>query len=450
MTAVATIEQRTRTRRFALDAVRLLTIELWLLVLIPDHLVVGALGGIGSPALVVGVGMLLLWGFSALAPGIGVKRSCVPLRVVLGTLWASILVSYALMNVHVVPSDQLLNSDRFLITMAAFTGVAFTAAEGLRNKEEVLQVLRSLVAAVSVMSLIGILQFRPHVDLTKYLAKIPLLTSRGDLSFLQNRGGFTRPASTALHPIEFGVIVAATLAFAIHLAIYDHDRPKWKRWLQLTLIALAIPVSISRSALLVGIIVMAFFFAGTTARLRRRGLLAMLGFVMLMFVVSPGMIGTLKGYVTAGNSDDSISHRTNDYAYAAPYLRHSPWFGRGPGTFLASDFRILDNQYLLSMIEVGAVGAVCLLAVYCAPVMLGRGMRKRSTTESDRNLGQMFAGAGFGALVAAATYDALSFPTFTAVVALTTGLAAASWCIARSNADEPSLRPMADPQRAII
>jgi hypothetical protein len=346
--------------------------------------------------------------------------------------WASILISYSLMNAHVVQSDQLLNSDRFLISMAAFTGVAFTAAEGLRDKAEVMRLIRSLVAAVSVMSLIGILQFRPHLDLTKYLSKIPFLTNRGDLTYLLNRNGFTRPSSTALHPIEFGVIVASALAFAIHLVIYDQSRPRWKRWLQLTLIALAIPVSISRSALLVAAIVLAYFLVGTTARLRRQAILAVLAFVMLAFVVSPGMLGTLKGYITAGNKDSSISHRTDDYSYAAPLLRHSPWLGQGPGFYLPSDFRILDNQYLVSLIEVGVVGSVCLLVVYSTPIMLGRGIRRRAKTEEDRSLGQMFAGAGLGTLVAAATFDALSFPTFTALAALSLGMCGALWCLARS------------------
>jgi O-antigen ligase len=414
-------------------------VEVWLLVLIPDHLVVGPLGGIGSPALVLGVGLFLLWAVSVLMPGMGVARRCVPVRIVLAAMWISILISYVVMNLHVLKSADLLNSDRFLISMAAFTGVCLTAAEGLRNREEVLKVLRSAVGAVAVMSLIGILQFRPGFDATKYLAKIPLLTSRGDLTSIQTRGSFNRPSSTALHPIEFGVIVALMLAFAIHFAIYDESRPKSRRYLSLGLIAMAIPVSISRSALLVALIVLIYFFFGTTPRLRRRGLVVLAGFVVVMFVVTPGMIGTLKGYITAGNTDSSISHRSNDYAYVAPFIRHAPWLGRGPGNFLPNEFRVLDNQYLLTLVEVGLIGMVSLLAVFLAPAFLGRGARKRSSTDGDRNLGQMFAGAGLGAFAATATYDALSFPTYTALVALLLGLAGAWWALGRAEA-----RPSAD------
>ena len=75
---------------------------------------------------------------------------------------------------------------------------------------------------------------------------------------------------------------------------------------------------------------------------------------------------------------------------------------------------------------------MCVIALFTAPFWLGRGMRLRSSRESDRNLGQMFTGAGLGAFVGAATYDALSFPTFTALLALILGMAGAAWSQARA------------------
>jgi hypothetical protein len=418
-------------RRASVRALTLLKIEVWLLVLIPNHLVVGALGGIGQPSLVLGVGLFLVWAVCVLAPGLRVARTCVPVRVVLGVFWIATLLSFAVMNFHAVPSDQLLNSERFLITMVGFTGVALTAAEGLRDRDEVLELLRTAVAAVAVMALIGILQFRAGFDATKYLERIPFLTPRGDLTLLKSRGGFARPSSTALHPIEFGVILGCTLAFAVHLSIYDKIRPRWKRWVPLGLIGLAIPVSISRSALLVTAVVLVFFFAGAPRAMRLKGGAVACAAILFIFMAVPGMIGTMKGYFLAGNKDTSIQSRTSSYAYTAPFIHHSPLLGRGPGTFLPSDFKYLDNQYLLTLVEMGLVGLAAAATLFVTSACLGRGSRHRSSTEADRNLGQMFAGAGFAAFVSAATYDALSFPTFTVLVALYTGLAGAVWCQAR-------------------
>jgi O-antigen ligase len=276
------------------------------------------------------------------------------------------------------------------------------------------------------MALVAILQFRPGFDLTDWLAKIPLLTPNGDLTAVSTRGGFARPAGTALHPIEFGVIAGTALAFGAHLAIYDRATPRRFRLGPLVLIAFAIPISISRSALLTAGIVLIWFVAGATAPVRRRTLIALAATLSTVFMLIPGLIGTLRGFVFAGSNDSSISSRTSDFAAVASDLRASPWVGRGPGTYLPT-YRILDNQYLLTLVEVGILGLIGLVAVLGVPAVLGRNARRMSTDEADRSLGQSFAGAGVALLAAAATFDALSFPTFTLLAALWVGLAGAWW-----------------------
>jgi O-antigen ligase len=414
-------------------AVSLLRLEIWLLVLIPARLVVGPLGGAGSPATILGALLLLLWGVNVLDTRIGQLRPCRPLRLVLAAFWATSLASYAVMNWHPMPGDQSRNADRFLITAAAFSGIVLAAAEGLRNRRDFLAILRTAVNAVAVLALIGILQFRPGFDLTEYLERIPVLSVNGTLASIQTRGSFNRPAGTALHPIEFGVIVGTALAFAIHLALYDKSRKFWPRWLCVGLIALAVPVSISRSALLVAVCVLILFMTGASNALRVRSFAVLGIFSVFVFMTVPGLIGTLKGYVTAGSADSSISTRTSDYAAIAPYIRRSPWIGRGPGTFLPS-IRILDNQYLLTLIEVGLFGFVALLALFGAPIALGAAARHWARNEPDRNLAQMFKAAGLATLVSAVTYDALSFPMFTLFTALWIGMAGGWWGIIRAEA----------------
>ena len=414
-----------------LSAVTLLKMELWLLVLLPNHLVVGPLGGIGSPALILGVGMCLFWLASVLTPGVGVVRTCVPLRIALGLAWCAFLVPFCLMNLVAVDGLQLQNSERFLIAFFAFTGVALVTAEGLRTFQELLSVIRTFVAGAAAMGLIGILQFRPHIDLTRYLAKFPLLTPRGDLTLLQVRGGFNRPSSTALHPIEFGVVMGFALGPALYLAIHDKARPAWRRWIPLGLISLSIPVSGGRSALLVSAITLVYFFASAPKERRRRGGLVLLSFVLFVFLAVPGMLGALKGLVLAGNSDASIAHRTGDYAYAAPLVRHHTWFGIGPGMYVPPVYRILDNQWLDSLIETGVVGLMCVSVLLATPILLGRGAYRRLKGAAHADLGQMLAASAAAAFISMATFDAFSFPTFLASVSFVTGAAGAIWGMAR-------------------
>ncbi len=354
--------------------------------------------------------------------------------------WLSFFVSYALMNRQGMPPDQVANSDRLLITMVGFTGLALMAAEGLRTMSDVLRVVRTLVAGISVMCVVAILQSRAGLDLSTWPEKIPILTTSAEFSGVYARSGFNRPAGTALHPIEFGVVVGVGLALALHVLLYDRVWTARWRWATFGLIALGIPLSISRSALLVAVIVLIMFFVGAPTHLRVK-LWAGLGcFLAVIFVTVPGLLGTLKGFVFAGESDSSISTRTDDYGAVSSYLRHSPWLGRGPGSFLPS-IRVLDNQYLLTLIESGIVGFLCLLAVLSLPAWLGRGGRRRSDGEAHRNLGQVLAGTGVGVTAAAATYDAFSFPTFTAVVAIVIGISGAYWRLSREGDVLPSAPP---------
>lgn len=406
-----------------------------LLALLPPALVVEPLGGVGSPATILGVALFLAWACFALTPGLGV-RTCVPVRVALSGFWVSTLASYGLLHRRSVPQVEANTADTFVIMLVAFTGVALTAAECLRSREEVILVVRAAVAGATFSAVVALLQFLGY-DATVHLAKIPLLAANHDVSGLTSRGSFNRPAGTAIHPIEFGVATAVATAFALHLLIYDEGAPRWRRRLCMGLLALAIPVSISRSALVVALVVVVYFVVAAPARLRIQSALAMAGFGAVVFMAIPGLLGTLRNLVVAGPRDSSISTRIGDYAAVAEYIRPNPWYGRGPGTFLPN-YRILDNQYLLTLVEMGVVGMVTLLVLFAMTTSLGVAARRLATNEADRNLSQMFRAAGMGLLVALATFDGLSFPTLTASAALWLGLAGAWWLTLRQPAPDPA------------
>ena len=412
----------------ALGAVRLLQAEVLLLTVLPGRLVIGPLGGMGSPATLLGLGLFGLWATSVLSPNNRPARACLPVRAVLAVFWGSLLISYLGLHNRATAADVSGNADRFMLTMLAFTGVALTAAEGLRTREELWRVVRTAVAGVAVMATVAILQFRAGIDLAQTIARLPFLAVNGELESVSSRAGFNRPAGTAIHPIELGVVLGTTVGFAIHLVVYRPHRSKVRRFFPLVAIGLAIPIAISRSALLAASVVMIYFLVGAPRALRRRSLLVLAAASAFVFVTIPGLLGTLRNLVVAGGSDSSISTRTSDYAAVASEIREALWLGRGPGTFLPR-FRILDNQYLLSLVETGLLGLVALIMLFATAWCLGGTARRFATTEADRNMSQAIAGAGGGLLLGAATFDAFSFPTFTALTALWIGVAGAWWCL---------------------
>ena len=413
------------------DAVGLLRWQIWLVFLVPAGLRVEPLGALGSPALLFASVLTVVWVAAAFTPS-GIRR-CAPVRWVAAGFGMAVLVSFGLLHRAPVAADEASNADRFVLGFVALAAVALVAAEGLPNGEQVLRVIRTLVTATAVMSAIAVLQHRGVVDLVQLVRRTPGLSEYQPLTPVLARSGLARPAGTATHPIEFGVVSGVVLAFAAHLAVFDRVWGPFRRVGTLALIAVAVPISVSRSALLVAGVVGVVFVVTAPPFARRKVGWFVGGLGVAIFVLVPGLLGTLRSYVVAGRSDPSISTRTSDYAAVWPYLAERPWFGRGPGTYLPR-FRILDNQYLLSLVEMGAVGLVALVALFGSVSVLGASARRWAVDERDRHLGAMFVAAGYGLIAALVTFDGMSFPMFMMVVMLVLGLAGAWWSSARTSA----------------
>jgi hypothetical protein len=411
-------------------AVRLVQVQIWLLFVVPASLRFAPLGAAGNPQLMVALGLLLLWSITVLTPSLSTQRRCPPVRMVLAVFWPTVLISYVAMHRVPIAADISSGSDRFIVSLMAFSGLALFVSEGTHTMGDLMRIIRTFVAAAAVMSLVAVSQARFHIDPTEYVGRLPGLSTYGDPMTIFARGGLARPAGTASHPIEFGVVIGLALALAIYVSLYDRAWSAKVRWAVLAVIGLGIPISVSRSAIVVAACVVGAFFLGATNTVRVRALPWLFGFLVVVFVAFPGLLGEFSKLFTAGAADGSIATRLNDYSFVSSAVESSPWVGSGPGSLLPS-IRILDNQYLVSLVETGLCGLLALLVLLGATSVLGRGGRKRFTDEGDRFLGQMLAGAGLGIMAAAATFDGLSFPMFTAVVALFLGFAGRYWCIGR-------------------
>jgi polysaccharide biosynthesis protein PslJ len=412
--------------------VRIIQIYAVLLVLIPPTHIIGPLGAMGTPATVLGVVALMLWGVAVLTPGDYLCRTAVPVRVVMGLLVGTTLLGYAVLHLRHIPGAELLGSDRALLKVLSWAGVALLAAEGLRDRGELYRVLRTLSAAVAVMAVVGLLQFRSGIDLAELVNRIPGLQENAELVSIQDRAGFRRPAGTATHPIEFGCVIAMAFPLALHLARFDVARSPVRRWLPVGAVAVGIPVAVSRSAVLGAVVAAVVIFLGLEPRLRPRALAAAAAFIVVIYATTPGLLGTLRDLFVNAGSDSSITYRTNDYEAVGEYIRQAPWLGRGPGTFLADNYIILDNQYLLSAIEIGLVGLIVVIGYLIATAFLGRGTRHRTKDPAIRDLGQALAATSLASAVAAFTFDGFVFLMFAGFIPLCLGVAGALWTMERA------------------
>lgn len=395
--------------------------------LIPARLVIGGLGAVGRPSVAMGVLFAFLWFLSALRPH-GLPAGRQPVRWLIGGFFAVQLIGYAIGMDRLPVPVEASAGDRYLILMVAMAGVALLLADGIPSRRQLDLVLRVLVGLTAIMALTGILQYLRIVDVTQYI-RIPGLTPNRQLFGAGTRGAvdLTRVAGTANHYIEFGVVLALVLPLALHFALFARSRRKLWPWLQVAAIGAAIPMSISRSAILTTVVSMAFLFFVWKWRLRYNAAVIGMIAVTALHFLTRGLFGTILALFRHVDNDPSIQNRLSDQAFVFSLWSQRPIFGRGAGMILPERYILLDNEFFVTLIGGGIVGVLALASLFLVPYLMARSIRLRAPVEEDRHLGQALAASFPAAFMAAFTFDALSFATFTGLLFVLVGVTGAFW-----------------------
>ena len=345
-----------------IDAVTLLTAYVFLLTIIPSSLVVGSFGAAGAPAALFAVILLCWYVLARQHPGITQDRGPQPVRVAAIFFGCAIVAAYVAANRTTMPVLQQNGADRGLIVLSGWLGVLLLAADGIDRADRLEALLRRVVMCVTAMAALGIIEFFTGVDATKYVS-IPGLTVHTQFTDLMNRGGLVRAIATAAQPLEFAAVLAMSLPLAIHQARFAPPPLRTRRWLRAALIAGALPMTVSRSAIFGLAVIGIVLFPTWPKRERRRAYVVLVASFVIVWLAKPSMLrsfGALFGHI---GTDTSIASRTGAYSAAAPFIAEHPWFGHGFQTFFPQTYFFVDNEYLISLIETGVVGLLALLAL---------------------------------------------------------------------------------------
>ncbi|MEU9887116.1 O-antigen ligase family protein [Sphaerisporangium sp. NPDC051011] len=420
-------ERRSRLPKKArVDPVTIMSFFLVVLFVMPARYVVGPLGGAGSPSSIVAVLLLVWYLMSTLSPRWTPIRGRQPVRAVILFFALAVLASYVAANTRPLSGDELNAADLGLVLVAGWAGIALVTADGITSMDR-LEVLRQrIVMGASFPALVAMVQFFTGIEVTRYLA-LPGLAEKGS-AVLFEREGFFRPAGTATHPIELGVVLAAVLPLALHGALYCRvPEQRRKRWIMVALIAAALPMSVSRSAILGLFVVMLVLLPTWPSEWRLRAVLIFGASSILMRLLIPGLIGTVLNLVSVIGSDENSTTRTGDYDAVVVAVSQRPWFGQGFATYLPRMYRVIDNQYLMSSLETGLVGLLALIVFLLAGWVLARRARRAAVDSETRHLAQCFAASSAVAIFGFGTFDAFSFPMITNVMFLILGCCGALW-----------------------
>lgn len=411
----------------ALSAVRAdlttwLTLYAALLLLIPSKLVFPILGSAGAPSMLFGLASLLLWLMmraAALSSGPFLSQ---PLRISVVAFLFSVGISYTLAMAGPISADEISPADVALLTCASWAGTFLIADEGVTSRQRLDDLVWRLTLLGGTIAALGIVQVLTAESWVDRLALPGLVWA--EEPGLATRGAFTRPAGTASHPIEFGILVTMILPLAIHVGLHHRRRTVLLRWLPAMALAAIVPITTSRSAYVGAIVGLTVCSLGWTNR-QRIGLLVFgaLGVAVLVWA-APGRIRFIGDLFTGAAEDPSILSRTDSFGLAGEFVLANPLFGRGLGTFLPK-YRIFDNQYLLLLVSIGIIGTACFLGIGVVASVTMLRLKAHFDTPDTRSLRVSLVAAiavGFASL---GMFDTFAFPMTMGTLFLILGTSAA-------------------------
>jgi O-antigen ligase len=427
-------------------AVGFLFVYVGLLLLIPSSLVFAPLGAAGTPATIFGLGALLWW-VAAKVAGLPATGQRSPVRTVLGLVVLCVLASYisgsafgwyAPSNMHQRTDDVLtLNypsvvavneamikaADRGLLAFAAWTGVVLMTVDGLRSWRDLDRLVRVVVWVTTVVAAMGIIQFYTGTNLASYI-HIPGLHQNSEVIRSLTRSVLVRVSATSTHPIEFGVVVATLFPLALHVAFH---RVRRLELLPAFVIGVAVPLAVSRSGVLVLFVTLLVMMIYWPSAWRRRALVVAPVAVVALRVAIPGLVGTIYSLFAGISGDPSVTGRTSDYAVVMGLYADHPWVGRGLFTFIPSLYRILDNQMLMVLVELGIIGFLAVTGLFLVAYFSGLGARRRCADAEHGHLSMAVSAGLLGMFISYFTFDAWGFAQTAGLSFLMIGLAGAAW-----------------------
>lgn len=416
------------------DAVGWLTIYCIVLLAVPTRFVIAPLGSAGAPSMIFGLLSLLLWFGFQLSRSRSAAFQVQPVRLAMTVFILSICVSYVAAMARPIGADEISPADVALLAAASWTGTLLVAHDGIADRDRFGVLIHRLGVAGGLMAALGIAQFALGDTLVDHIS-IPGLASGLAGGF--ERQGFTRPSGTATHPIEFGVLLTMLLPLALHIGIYRRGRPALTSWLPTIAIIAVLPLSLSRSALLSGLVCLLVLLPTWPASRRWVVIAGVVVGGAILAISVPGLSGTIRGLFVSVDEDPSVQSRTDSYDLAVEFIENSPIFGRGLGTFLPK-YWILDNQYLLMLITIGVVGVLAFLGVLVTAIWRLVKLRAHISDPATRDLAQSLIASIIAGGVGLAFFDAFAFPMTAGTLFMIVGLAGGLTRLYRS--EPPALR----------
>jgi O-antigen ligase len=363
------------------------------------------------------------------------------------TYFVATLMLFASTSLNAVGGPDVGAKNRALAGALVLCGVAVAAAQFLRTRREVNLLIGAIVFGGALLGLIGLIQYITDVDITPYVHPPGFSVDR-TAAFIYDRAGVSRVAATARHPIEFGLACAVALPLALHLSAFG--RTATARLGARTaglLLAAGVALSLARSAIL-ALAVAAIIFVPSWAPERRWkvvGATALL--VLVLSALAPTITDTIQDLVAGRTGQGSSEVRSQASDEAFELIADRPVWGRGYGAVQREIEQPLDNQYLTSGVEGGAVALGAVVIITFSGVLAAWRARRQARDPAGKDLAMSLLASIVAFAVGGVALNTFIFPMIAGLGFLCIGTAGA---LARLTARGADASPRPGAMRAAI
>jgi O-antigen ligase len=296
--------------------------------------------------------------------------------------------------------------------------LVYFIASVVRSRRDLDRMLRLIVGGGTIVAITALVEWKTTTNFFGWYGHVIPFLHYIDEGAAETRGSGIRARASAQHPIA----LSAALVVLVPLAFYLFKRDGRRLWLAcLALLTLGALSTGSRTGTTM-LIALGVAFLAIRPRESVRLLPLLVPLVIIIQIVMPGTLGTMKAmlnpdYLIKEQSYDqgATAGRVADLGPALDRWARKPIVGTGFGTTVAdprapkeSEQQILDDQWLGSLIETGAVGVLALLALFVAAVRRLTRLARRTTGAEGWLATGLAAGLiSFG--VGMLTFDAFAF-----------------------------------------
>ena len=339
------------------------------------------------------------------------KRTTLERAVLIYTAIA--LLSIVLNIDRIVALNQLGFSEKSLSQFLGYVVFFFMVVATVRTEE--LGAYAKLILTLTCLTAAGTI-YEAHTGINlfyEWSGKIfsPIATVMPAPTSLVNPSG--RPLIVG--PTAHGLAVTSMLTIALPFAVLPLLTTKrtYKRIGYIVIIGLilAAEVSTARKTAFVAPVAAFIVLMAYNRRLRRWAPFMVLALIPVIHFAAPGALGQLTGVLGGAANSASTNGRVSDYAAVTPDILNHPLIGRGYGTLDPDNYlwyRILDNEYLDEIFQVGFLGLIAYVAIIVSALTTAHRVIKRGGQRAPLALAAAGGCAAFG--VVSATFDSAGFP----------------------------------------